>query len=137
MKQISLVAAMLCATIMASAQETPQKETVPPQITPPANVITDMNSPAVTAETKKPVDVSLIRRKENTNALAGNDKLTMFGNQLYITREGRSELVSSDLTLDDGMLISSNGTIKTAAGKTIKLKNGQHYPGKLPGKKNN
>ena len=147
MKQIWIIATALCVTTGALAQDTVKNNNpvMPDSITlqkPPAdNSMPQLNTAqpeiknTAVPEMQSTTRVLPVIKKENTGNLSSKDFLTMFADQLYITRDGKAELITTDVTLEDGTMIMNNGTGKTPTGKTIRLKNGQRYPGVPAAKK--
>ncbi|MEP6675574.1 MAG: DUF6799 domain-containing protein, partial [Ferruginibacter sp.] len=54
-------------------------------------------------------------------------RVSVVGGQTYITSNNRAELITKDMTLNDGTVVMTDGTIKKSNGKTLRLKNGQGY----------
>ena len=58
--------------------------------------------------------------------ISGSDGITGTNDRAFITRNGVTQQVTSDLSLDSGIRVQPNGTVTLANGTRINLKPGQH-----------
>ncbi len=54
------------------------------------------------------------------------DRIAMRNNKVYLTRKGKTTILTKSMQLKNGTVVMADGTLKLKDGSTMKLKNGEH-----------